>query len=207
MKFTNLTSQQADFGNRSTCKGQAALELAAISVLLMILVFATIDIGRMVSLSVRMASVAREGGRTYEAMEMEADQAPNEIYNRMVSMLEPSEIQSRGQVVFSVLRRIDANDDTDYSDPDSYDDDYIEVEYQYMYYPGDEPSWDSRIGAVESRVAHHPAQEDDIMPLNMLRIGQTTICVEIFHLPTYITPIDRFLDMAKTDPLYDRAIF
>jgi len=207
MKKTAGKSAYYYFCSAKQRRGQAAVELAVVATLLMLLVFATIDIGRMVSLSVRMASVAREGGRTYQAMEMENDRAPDEIYDRMKSMLEPSRIEEKGQITFSVLKRSDPNNDTEYDDPDSFEDDFIFIEYQYDYFPVETPNWTSKIGEVGTQVAHYPAQANDIMPLQMLRIGQTTICVEIFHLPTYLTPIDGFLEMIKDEPLYDRAIF
>jgi hypothetical protein len=191
--------------------GQAFVELGILFTVIMAITFATIDIGRMVGLSVRMASVTREAGRTYKAMQIDDSQAPDGIYSRMISMIAPSKIESEGQVVFSVLKRIDPNDDTIYTDPDSYDDDYVEIVHQFFYKGAGTAAyadrrWDSKIGVVGTKVAHYPPQEADIMPLQMLRIDQTTVSVEVFHNKVFITPAKAFLDFSDK-PLYDRAIF
>lgn len=191
-------------GNR----GQAVVELAIIVVVLLIIVLGVIDFGRLISLQVRMASVAREAGRSYVADDdlIDTGVAPTDIYNRVVTMVAPSELDTDGIVIFSILERIDPRDDTDYSDPDTYDDDYIEVVVQHKYDPSGK-NWNTKVGAVGAKVSRYPASDSDVLPLDMLRISQRTVAVEIFHEKIFLTPVQDIAKASWGGPLYERAIF
>lgn len=199
-------------------RGQAIVELSIIVVVLLFIVLAVVDFGRLISLQIRMASVAREAGRSYVADDdlISSGSAPTDIYNRVVSMVAPSELDTDGVVIFSILERIDPEDDTDYSDPDTYDDDYIEVVVQHKYDPSGK-SWKTMVGAVGAKVARNPGSDSDVLPLDMLRISQRTVAVEIYHEKVFLTPVRSIATALTPDkditvgswggPLYERAIF
>lgn len=195
-------------GWRDGRRGLAVVEFAFVIVILLFLVLAVVDIGRMISLEVRMASVAREAGRSFVADEalLSTGRAPADIYNRVVDMVSPSELATDGMVIFSILERQDPQDDTDYSDSDTYDDDYITVVAQHVYDPSGK-GWNSNVGAVGSKVAHYPARSTDLLPLDMLRITQRTVAVEIYHNKNFITPVQAIAKISWDGPLYERAIF
>ncbi len=155
-----------------------------------------------------MASVAREAGRSFIADEdlLSTASAPVDIYNRVVDMVAPSDLTTDGTVIFSILERKDPQDDTDYSDPNTYDDDFVQVVAQHVYDNAGK-GWKSGVGAVGDKVAHHPARNNDILPLDMLRISQRTVAVEIYHEKVFITPVQDIAKVSWGGPLYERAIF
>lgn len=189
-------------------KGQATVELLIVFIVLMIIVFAVIDFGRLISLSNRMSSVAREGGRTAIAKgyDLRPTTAPDEVYDALKEMIQPGDLDGKGKVIFTILRREDPDDDTSYDDPDTEDDDRIYIEAQHIYPTSSTlPSLDSTIGVVGDTVATQA--DSSFLSLDMLRIDERTIAVEIYHEAETLTPIGNIIEASMPEYLYDSSIF
>jgi Flp pilus assembly protein TadG len=192
--------------------GQSLVEFLLICMTAgLLIVFGTIDLSRMVSLATRMASIAREGGRLYIAQDIDATtltsselntEIQTEVYDNIKDMIQPQgNLDTHGKVIVSVLIRRDPNDDTVYTTPNTYDDDYIEIAYQ-LGYPNAAPvGWQSRLGGVGTQIG------DDVLSLDMLRIDEQTVAIEIFHENNMITPVSVLWKAVAPEYLYDVAFF
>jgi hypothetical protein len=203
-------------------RGQSFTEMAIMIVVLVILGIAFSQLYQVASLSHRIASSAREGGRIFIAEDLAPtpgeSQSNNEsalrssinslVYSRMQGMIEPGDLDNQGKMIFSILVRRDGYDDdpynnpkTDYSDKTTEVDDYIEVEYQFDFPQGSYSSWTSKIGSKGSKV------RDSDVNLGTLRIDERTVCVEIYHEVNFLQPVKAFMNATGFDHIYDRAIF
>jgi hypothetical protein len=93
------------------------------------------------------------------------------------------------------------NPRTDYSDPETEIDDYIEIEYQFDFPKDSYPSWTSKLGSKGTKV-----RNSDVS-LDTLRIDERTVSVEIYHEVNFLQPVKAFMNAGGFDHIYDRAIF
>jgi Flp pilus assembly protein TadG len=192
--------------------GQSLVEFCLICVTAgLLIVFGTIDISRMVSLATRMTSIAREGGRLYIAEDIDPttktsaefySEVRTTVYDNIKNMIKPQgNLDTHGKIIISVLIRRDPNNDTVYTNPTTYDDDYIELAYQVGYPSLATVGWQSKVGPIGT---HIPTT---LLPLDMLRVNEQTVAVEVFHENNMITPVSALWKAVAPEYLYDIAYF
>ena len=204
--------------------GQASIELAIFFVVLASLVLGSIEIGRNSSLSLRLASTAREGGRLIISNNYTPDPTAtvttnttlltanltNTVYADIDNMTQPADIPNKGRVIISYLMRSDPLNDSDYVDLSKEDDDYIMMDYQFLLPASSTVTVSSKIpysnftdvnGKVVKKVS------TDFIPLNALRVGERTVVVEIFHKTDMITGVTNLLKLTGFQYLYEYAIY
>ena len=214
--------------NTQTCnvwkRGQASVELAIFFVVLASIVLGSIEIGRNCSLSLRLAATAREGGRLIISNNYTPDPSAtvttnttllttnltNTVYADIDNMTQPADIPNKGRVIISYLIRSDPLNDSDYVDLTKEDDDYIQMDYQFLLPASSTVSVSSKIpysnftdvnGKVVKKVS------TDFIPLNALRVGERTVVVEIFHKTDMITGVTNLLKLSGFQYLYEYAIY
>jgi hypothetical protein len=189
---------------RSRESGQSTIELAAAAVILMILAWGVIDLGRIVSSSLRIASVAREGARLFVAYEYVstepglATKVEQNVYTPMTQMLQPDNIATDGVVIISIIRRT-ANQ--------------LLIQKQFKYQGAHTKV--SKVGVENAVIAQlSPRLANEIMPVEALRADEEMVLVEVFYKTKFITPITRISGMtgaggglAEVQWVYDRALF
>ncbi len=189
---------------RSRESGQSTIELAAAAVILMILAWGVIDLGRIVSSSLRIASVAREGARLFVAYEYVSTEPGLEgkvtqnVYNPIKDMLQPDNIATDGVVIVSVIRRTNNQ---------------LLIQKQFKY-QGTHTKL-SKVGVEGAVIAQlSPRLANEIMPVESLRADEEMVLVEVFFKTKFITPITRISSMtgvggglAEVEWIYDRALF
>lgn len=197
---------------RKGTSGQALIELSLCMVVLVLLVFGSLEYGRKVSLATRMATVAREAGRQLAADSYESDAVPD-VFNVCTNMIAPSDLENNGRVIISVIERV-AGDDSRLSS--SQADDALIIRTRY-YYPNtgsittaasSGPDWDSHLPLTwMSGEDYLPFDEVGPVALEMLARGKKTAVVEVFHTNDYIFNIESFLNINVADYLYESAAF
>ena len=205
-------------------RGQAVIELAVMFVVLATLVLGAIELGYNASLSMRLAATAREGGRLIIAANITPDPSystasnstnlatllNNTVYADIDTMTQPSDLPNKGRVIVSYLIRTDPLNDTDYTDASKYDDDYIQMDYQFLLPASSTVSVSSTIpvtnftdvnGKVVKKV------DPSFLPLSALRVGERTVVVEIFHQTGFAPGASKFLKMTGFTYLYEYAMY
>jgi hypothetical protein len=213
-------------------RGQAFVEFGIMLGLMVFLASAAFEVSRYVSMSVRIASTCREAGRLFVSLEIEPDanktkaQNQTDLYSSINTnvygltdtdgiraMVYPSDINAQGKVIVSIIIRQDPNNDTVYTTPSTYDDDYIQVEYQFVFpsraSTGTRAAWISKVGAADRKIdSNHDgfATLPGGLALDSLRVGERTVFVEIYHTVETIFPASA-LKSADLDYIYDKAVF
>jgi Flp pilus assembly protein TadG len=191
-------------GRRRRESGQSTVELAAAAVILMVLAWGVIDLGRIVSSSLRIASVAREGARLFVAYEYVSTEpgldtkVQQNVYTPMTQMLQPDNIATDGVVIISIIRRT-ANQ--------------LLIQKQFKYQGAHTKV--SKVGVEGAVIAQlSPRLANEIMPVEALRTDEEMVLVEVFYKTKFITPITRISGMtgsggglAEVQWIYDRALF
>jgi len=177
---------------RSNKKGQATIELALCLIIMVIFVYGLVQFSHMVSIWTRLAAVAREGGRSYVALNYDAATYPAEAFTIMEDMIRPGKIAENGGMCFTVIRRSGTGISTDK---------LVVVSKYYKNASG--VSGFSKLGIAGVEVP--PA----VLPLDILTVQQTIVAVELYYdfSKDTITPIGSFLDGSDLSKAYEIAFF
>lgn len=213
-------------------RGQAFVEFGLMLGLMLFLAASAFEVSRYVSLALRVASTCREAGRLFVSLEIEPDTSLSKEENRTAlntsissniygatssdgvrAMIYPSDIDAQGKVIISIVIRQDPLNNTVYTDPSTYTDDFIEVEYQFTYpsgsTSGSRASWASRIGPESRKIDTNHSGYLGLtggLVLDSLRVQERTVFVEIYHNVDTIFP-GSALKTADLDYIYDKAMF
>lgn len=158
--------------------GQALIEMAFISMMLVVLIFGLIDFGRaimtrqiIVNVSREAANLASRGTSLTNALAAVAGSA------------KPLNINGNGYIILTVVERNDSGQ-------------AIIVDQQAL---GGTPS-NSRIGTGKGNAAILPTDE-------LPTAQQTLVAAEVFYRYTPITPVGRLLGIGALPQMYDVAYF
>lgn len=210
-----------NFKNR---KGQAFAELAVMAAVLLVLVFGVIELAKMISMSTRMASVAREAGRTVNAQEYDPDQI-DDAFGVVTNMVYPANMQTDGRVIISFVQRVAGSKINFFTTtPSDTNRDYLVVIDRFYYpYSGTNTRIASTNDTRTSWTTKLPVTFDNSqtgtnrryvpfsnnvgpVPLNMLLPTSTTAVVEVFYTNRILTPL-RGLGVNLPPYMYDVATF
>lgn len=235
MKASVLRGRRSFRASARGARGASIVELALVLPLLLMIALGVFEFGRIISLELRLASAAREIGRMvvrndviapdpakdYGENKSEMQGALNSNVfntNTIGQMVNPSEIETKGKVIISVLRRVTADGTvirTKNTSSNNEDEDYILLEYQF-FYPASAvskyPEWTSAFGITpgpgpNDKGDNVTERDPKLIPVKALRLGERTVGVELFHGVDTILPVERFIPGADIGKLYERAIF
>lgn len=193
-------------------KGQAFAELSIILFVLCLLVFGAIEFGRMISLSSRMASVAREGGRMVNALEYDSTQM-NSVFQVAQGMIQPANLATGGKIIVSFVQRVPGNS-TNLSVASTND---VLIITDRFYYPNtgntrvlaaSAPSWPTTLPTAYTNASgkYIPFQQVGRVTLNLLQVNGMTSVVEVFHTNTALSFLQNF-GVSIPTYLYDAGVF
>ncbi len=210
--------------NASGKRGQAAMELSILVIVLALIVFAAIELGLDCSLSLRMAATAREGGRLIISNNITPDptlstssnsanlstQLSTTVYADIDNMTQPADIPNKGRVIISYLIRSDPSNNTNYNDATTQTDDYIQLDYQFIFPASSTVSVSSKIPTSSfTDVNSKTVQKVDssFLPLNALRVGERTVVIEIFHQTGLLPGVANLMKLTGFQYLYEYAMY
>jgi len=201
---------------RKKC-GQALAEFSVIALVMVILAFGIMEFGRMISLSVRMASVCREVGRTFYANEYDTNTI-DDIFTVATNMIAPGNLQSNGKMIVTIVERVSGNS-TFLTDTNNSNDVLVITNRFFYPYTGNpsvaasnSPAWPTRLPTTYSSVVGADTKlipfTNNVGPvsLNMLQLNGKTAVVEVFHTNSTVAPINN-LGVNVQPYLYDISAF
>jgi len=222
-----------NYQSTKSSKGQALIESVFVIVFSLFLLAVVFEGARYASLLLRVASSTREGGRLYVLQNIIPNaslsynqnktnlttQIQTAVWVPIQQMVEPADLQNKGVVIVSILKRIDPDDDNDdasttQTDKDS--DDKIIVEYQFIYPTGTSLSYTSKLGTAQGNVNESTAValSDSVLSKDALNTNERTVAIEIYHQTDMIFGglqlpwiSDQKLTAKAFDSIYDMAIF
>ncbi len=210
--------------NASGERGQATIELSVICIVLALIVFAAVEIGLDCSLSLRLASTAREGGRLIIANNITPDPADSvsanntnltsqlnsTVYTDIDNMTQPADIPNKGRVIISYLIHTDPLGNSDDSDASTETDDYIQVDYQFLFPTSSTVSVSSKIPTssyTDVNGTDVKKVDTSYLPLKALQDGERTVIVEIFHQTGMLPGVANLMKMSGFQYLYEYALY
>lgn len=127
-------------------RGQAFAELSIMMAVLLVLVFGSIEFGKMISMSNRLTAVAREAGRMLNAQEYDANEIPD-VFSIATNMIAPGDLEAQGRMIVSFVQRIPGSrTDIFLTQPADTNRDYLIITDRF-FYPN---SGDIRVAASNS---------------------------------------------------------
>lgn len=205
-------------------KGQAFAELSIMMAVLLVLVFGAIEFAKMISMSTRMAAVAREAGRTINAQDYDPDQM-DDAFGVITNMVFPANLQTEGRVIVSIVQRVAGSSTSTFiTTPSDTNRDYLIISDRFYYpYSGTNTRMPATNSAVTSWLTKLPETFDNgltntsrryvafsnnvgIVPLEMLLPSGKTAVVEVYYTNRLNTPI-RELGVNIPAYMYDVAAF
>jgi len=207
-------------------KGQALIEFCLLVIIALMLCLGTIEMGSAASLSLRISSAVYEAGRMINAQALWPvttntsaqnttflqNGLTNDIYPAIKSMVYPSNIASKGTVIFTYITRVPT--DTNASD------DRLQLTYQFKF-----PSSSSQSSKVPYTLSGSGTNSIKLVgsgyvSMDALLSNQSTVVVEIYHQTDPMTAkLASILGLAKKvysndnsgspgmDYIYDFAIY
>jgi len=201
--------------------GQAFVEFAVLATTMMILVFGVLEIGRYLSLQLRMSSAVREAGRLIIAngllprdgttvdYGLLQSQIGGLVFDEVKTMISPSGFDGTGASVegifyVSLLKR---SDDGSSSDLDEVE---ITVERVFGYGNWFDPEGNPAPApaAMYNQGDKFDANDSDrlIDPM-ALNVGERTVLIEIYHPLTFTNTIRKFLNNTGWNQIHEYAVF
>ena len=184
-------------------RGQSFVELGIIILVLCVLVFGVVEFARMISMTSRIATVAREVARTINSTDYDGTQVSS-AFQIATNMMSPGNLTTDGRIIVTFLEKV-AGTDTDtlltshnnYTTIGAGADYLIMTERHYFPYNGSttnavtndwRASLNSRLGndmhngaaGTNRRYVPYPYQVGPV-PIGMLAVGGKTVVVEVFY--------------------------
>lgn len=197
-------------------RGQAFVELCVIMLLLVVLVWGSLELAKVISLTTRVSSVSREAGRMIYAENYDTN-IMDDVFNVATNMIAPGNLQSNGKIIISLVQRVPGTYSNLTTTNNTND---VLIIYDRYYYPyasssnmrspaSNAPNWATRLPATFSNASskYIPFSNNEIPVAkeSMKQYDKMSI-VEVFHTNQILTPVNSWgLNIAPY--LYDRSAF
>lgn len=212
------------YSSKKFSRGQAFAELSIMMSVLLVLVFGSIEFGRMISMSNRLTAVAREAGRMINAQEYDSDQITN-VFAVATNMIAPGDLAAEGRMIISFVQRVPGSrTDIFLTPPADTNRDYLIITDRFYYpYVGSDPrspaansktNWKTHLPEVfdngQTNVASrlYTPFSNNVGPITLemlLSTGQTAV-VEVYYSNTVAAPLTN-LGINVPTYLYTTASF
>ena len=193
------------------------MEFAIIVVVLGLMALGVVDFGRMISLSNRVAAVARESGRMIYAMNYStATNDLDAVFDVATNMIAPGNLNTNGKVIINFVQRVPGNLSI-LSATNNTNDVLIITNRFFFPYSGtnfsqaatNAPNWNSRLPASFTNGSGKfiPFTNNELpVTVEMLKPYDKTSVVEVYHTNHLITPVGA-LGVSLPTFLYEMAVF
>jgi Flp pilus assembly protein TadG len=195
-------------------RGQAFVELGIMVVIFMMMAFGAIEFGRMISLSNKVAAVARESGRMIYAQNYDTNLMTN-VFNIATNMIYPGDLRNHGKMIISYVMRVHGTD-TNLTVTNNTNDVLIITNRFYYPYGADitvaasnAPSWTSHLPSTFSNASgkYIPFTNNELpLPVQAGRLYGVVSVVEVFHTNSLLTPVTN-IGINVPPYLYEMSLF
>ena len=221
---------------RKSIKGQAVVEVALFGTLLIIITLVAYDLTTQVSKSQGIASAAREAARVFvakngavvlgagePAIDSDAFDASKKVATQVLAPQDLRYIPGTGEydyakgaenndswnIIVHTITRVDSNPSN------KFDDDHVLLISEPLSYPDTKQTnfstkFKTKVYEIDSE--EYDGLDNDTLDqynldLDLLKIGQSIVAVEMFYKAEFITGLDKLAPWAKFDSVYELAYY